>query len=119
MKPVASLLIRSAIGFAFSVLLVRPAYSHGGGLDAYGCHHDRKVGHRGSLGGQFFSSKEEMLKRLKNASISANSTQNKFENRDGIKFKRLLIASHSMINDGSLGGGNFGLSLRRKYILTQ
>ena len=68
MKSVASLLIWFAIGFALSLLLVRPAYPHGGGLDAYGCHHDRKAGgyhcHRGSLAGQFFSSKEEMLKKL-------------------------------------------------------
>jgi endonuclease YncB( thermonuclease family) len=41
------------------------SFAHGGGLDAYGCHHDRKLGgyhcHRGPLAGQAFSSKEEML----------------------------------------------------------
>ena len=44
------------------------SFAHGGGLDAYGCHHDRKQGgyhcHRGSLAGQTFSSKEEMLRVL-------------------------------------------------------
>ena len=68
MNSVASLLIWFAIGFVLSLLLVRPAYPHGGGLDAYGCHHNRKLGgyhcHRGPLAGQFFSSEEEMLKKL-------------------------------------------------------
>jgi hypothetical protein len=45
-----------------------PAYPHGGGLNAYGCHHNRKAGgyhcHRGQLAGQSFGSKEEMLKKL-------------------------------------------------------
>ena len=63
------MLLWFAIGFALSLLLIaHHAYPHGGGLDAYGCHHDRKAGgyhcHRGPLAGQFFSSKEEMLKKL-------------------------------------------------------
>lgn len=41
---------------------------HGGGLDAYGCHNNRKAGgyhcHRGPLAGQSFQSKEEMLRQL-------------------------------------------------------
>ena len=45
------------------------AFSHGGGLDSYGCHNNRKEGgyhcHRGELKGQTFSSKEEMLKTKK------------------------------------------------------
>jgi len=45
------------------------AWAHGGGLDSYGCHHNRKAGgyhcHRGPLAGQQFASKEEMLKQLK------------------------------------------------------
>ena len=68
MKP-ASLFLWLAIGFALSLLLIaHHAYPHGGGLDAYGCHHDRKAGgyhcHRGPLAEQFFSSKEEMIKKL-------------------------------------------------------
>ncbi len=43
--------------------------AHGGGLDAYGCHHNRKLGgyhcHRGSLAGRAFASKEEMLRVLR------------------------------------------------------
>jgi len=43
--------------------------AHGGGLDRYGCHHNRKQGgyhcHRGELAGQHFQSKEEMLKVLR------------------------------------------------------
>ena len=42
---------------------------YGGGLDAYGCHNNRKTGgyhcHRGILAGESFSSKEEMLQKLK------------------------------------------------------
>jgi len=46
-----------------------PAWGHGGGLDGYGCHHNRKAGgyhcHRGPLAGQSFATKEEMLQKLK------------------------------------------------------
>lgn len=53
-----------------------PAFGHGGGLDSYGCHHNRKAGgyhcHRGPMAGQSFSSKQEMLaKRGKADSPSA------------------------------------------------
>ncbi len=44
------------------------ALAHGGGLDGYGCHHNRKAGgyhcHRGPLAGQSFASKADMLKEL-------------------------------------------------------
>ena len=44
-------------------------FAHGGGLDAYGCHHDRKQGgyhcHRGELAGMAFASHAEMLQTLK------------------------------------------------------
>ena len=40
--------------------------AHGGGLDAYGCHHNRKAGgyhcHRGEFAGMSFASQAEMLK---------------------------------------------------------
>jgi hypothetical protein len=39
-----------------------------GGLDAHGCHHNRKAGgyhcHRGQFAGQSFNSKDEMLQKL-------------------------------------------------------
>ena len=45
------------------------ALGHGGGLDGYGCHHNRKHGgyhcHRGLLAGQHFSSKASMLQELR------------------------------------------------------
>jgi len=67
-----------SIGFFLSFLIALPAYPHGGGLDAYGCHHDRKAGgyhcHRGPLAGQSFESKEEMLKKL--AKQKTNSESN-------------------------------------------
>ena len=50
------------------VLTAGPVLAHSGGLDAYGCHHDRKHGgyhcHRGPLAGQEFASKDEMLATL-------------------------------------------------------
>ena len=53
-----------AVAFAFTT----PVFPHGGGLDAYGCHHNRKAGgyhcHRGQFAGQSFSSQDEMLKKL-------------------------------------------------------
>lgn len=51
-----------------SSLLTAFAWAHGGGLDAYGCHHNRRLGgyhcHRGPFAGQSFESKAAMLKRL-------------------------------------------------------
>jgi len=45
------------------------AEAHGGGLDKYGCHHNRKLGgyhcHKGQFAGAHFKSKVEMLKSLK------------------------------------------------------
>ena len=54
------------LGFVFLFLTeASPVYPHGGGLDAYGCHHDRKRGgyhcHKGQFAGRSFASKEEML----------------------------------------------------------
>lgn len=62
-------IIQLAFGLGLFLCAVIPAYPHGGGLDAYGCHHNRKAGgyhcHRGPLAGQSFGSKEAMLERLK------------------------------------------------------
>jgi hypothetical protein len=55
------------------ILLHQPqrVIAHGGGLDSYGCHNDRRAGeyhcHRGSLAGRTFRSQSEMLKALKSA----------------------------------------------------
>ena len=50
-------------------LLPSLSFGHGGGLDSYGCHHNRKAGgyhcHQGSFAGQYFSSKEDMLQKMK------------------------------------------------------
>lgn len=44
------------------------AFPHGGGLDGYGCHHNRKVGgyhcHQGPRAGRSYSSQEEMRDEL-------------------------------------------------------
>ena len=58
-----------AVMTVFCFANIPTAWSHGGGLDSYGCHHNRKAGgyhcHRGSLAGQHFNSKAEMLGQLK------------------------------------------------------
>ena len=43
MKP-ASLLLWCVVNISFLLLVAIPGYPHGGGLDANGCHHDRKRG---------------------------------------------------------------------------
>lgn len=47
-------------------LVALPASAHGGGLDRYGCHKDRKAGayhcHRGVLAGRTFASQQAMLR---------------------------------------------------------
>jgi endonuclease YncB( thermonuclease family) len=56
------LLALQAVAVAFLPLA---AWSHGGGIDRYGCHHDRKQGgyhcHQGEFAGRSFSSQAEML----------------------------------------------------------
>jgi hypothetical protein len=55
-------------GVVLIALFAQPpaASAHGGGLDSYGCHNDRKAGlyhcHRGPCQGQTFESKTEMLR---------------------------------------------------------
>ena len=75
---------RSLLWFLIGVASVCAAfavvYAHGGGLDAHGCHHNRKAGgyhcHRGPLPGQSFSSKDEMLRQL-NAGARAKGAETK------------------------------------------
>jgi hypothetical protein len=62
------------------------AYAHGGGLDSYGCHHNRKAGgyhcHRGALAGQSFASQDEMLRKLgsdKRSTEEKKRISNKFQ----------------------------------------
>ncbi len=47
------------------------AVAHGGGLDGYGCHHNRKQGgyhcHRGENAGKQYATKADMLKDLPKA----------------------------------------------------
>jgi hypothetical protein len=61
-------IVQLAFGLGLFLCAILPAYPHGGGLDAYGCHHSRKAGgyhcHRGPLAGQSFASQDEMLKKL-------------------------------------------------------
>jgi DNA uptake protein ComE-like DNA-binding protein len=60
------------IPLLISALALTPVlgHSHSGGLDAYGCHNDRKVGgyhcHQGQSAGKAFSSQQKMEEGLKN-----------------------------------------------------
>lgn len=61
-----------------------PAFGRGGGLDSYGCHHNRKAGgyhcHRGPLAGQSFASKDGMLSRLKRKESSGTTKRRAEQN---------------------------------------
>src|SRR5713226_10705478 len=58
-------LLLSILGLPLAPLTAEP---HGGGLDTYGCHNDRKHGdyhcHQGPLAGQSYSSQQDMLVAL-------------------------------------------------------
>ena len=78
MKLLSSLVVSLVLAATFTPTR---ALAHGGGLDAYGCHHNRKAGgyhcHRGPLAGQSFGSKDEMLavlnsKKKSNADVQTN-----------------------------------------------
>ena len=62
-------------------VLIFPATiaAHSGGLDAYGCHHDRKASgyhcHHGPLAGKSFRSKAEIRKALEEQSPKRSSTK--------------------------------------------
>jgi hypothetical protein len=62
------LIVQLAFGLGLFLCAILPAYPHGGGLDTYGCHHNRKAGgyhcHRGPFSGQSFASQDEMLKNI-------------------------------------------------------
>ena len=64
MKNIAYLLAAMLLTTA-----ITDASAHGGGLDSYGCHNNRKVGnyhcHRGEFAGKTFASKDAMLKALR------------------------------------------------------
>jgi hypothetical protein len=62
------LIVQFAFGLGLLLATILPANPHGGGLDSYGCHHNRKAGgyhcHRGPLAGQSFASQDEMLRKV-------------------------------------------------------
>jgi len=83
------------------------AFAHGGGLDSYGCHHDRKRGgyhcHRGPLAGQYFSSKAEMLRALRGRSSTYDSRKSYYSNpndKDCSDFSTWEEAQQFFIDNG-------------------
>ena len=81
MHVAAALVSWTSMALMLSLLPATPTYPHGGGLDAYGCHNNRKAGgyhcHRGPLAGEVFASKAEMLEKLKKASSTAEAAPEK------------------------------------------
>ncbi len=67
--------------FVFLVTSSGSALAHGGGLDSYGCHNDRKRGgyhcHRGQFAGESFSSKAEMLQATQKSTEESNKEKQK------------------------------------------
>jgi len=59
----------SFVLFALGIAASTDCAAHSGGLDAYGCHHNRKQGgyhcHRGEMAGQSFASQQQMLDQLR------------------------------------------------------
>ena len=95
------------------LLLIIPAVcqAHGGGLDGYGCHHNRKQGgyhcHRGAMAGRSFASKAEMLEELEGTrSLPAQSLTGEMAGACGAKTlcKQMLTCEEAMhyLNDCGL-----------------
>ena len=65
--------VKLALALLVGLIASNDAIAHGGGLDAYGCHNDKKNGnyhcHRGPFAGMVFSSKAEALKYFNAQSI--------------------------------------------------
>lgn len=64
------------LGAVLILLPLSDAWAHGGGLDGYGCHHNRKAGgyhcHRGPFAGQAFTSQADMLQQLEHREAPQN-----------------------------------------------
>jgi hypothetical protein len=64
----AQVALAGLLSFYAVMLTTGHVHAHGGGLDAHGCHHDRKNGgyhcHQGPFAGQSFVSKSDMLTAL-------------------------------------------------------
>jgi hypothetical protein len=65
---IAQVFLALLLSLTTVLLSAGPLHAHSGGLDAYGCHHDRKHGgyhcHQGPFAGQAYVSKQEMLNAL-------------------------------------------------------
>ena len=74
--------MKNALTLAVLGCLFFPTHSfaHGGGLDAYGCHYNRKRGgyhcHKGALAGMSFPGQKEMLQFLQSSQPDTDKEQN-------------------------------------------
>ena len=78
---IADTLRTGGLAFLLAAAFTTPVFGHGGGLDGYGCPHNRKAGgyhcHRGPLAGQSFASKNEMLSSLQKKESGGKTKQRK------------------------------------------
>lgn len=102
-----------AAQIAFTLLLMLPslALAHGGGLDGYGGHNNRKLGgyhfHRGPLAGNHYASKSEALDALSSgggnkASVATMPPPPKSETRTGAANSAQLIGVASVIDGDTI-----------------
>ncbi len=82
-------------------LLGLPAWPHGGGLDAHGCHHNRVHGgyhcHQGAFKGSMFDSQAEMLQALE---ASAPAVVQEFTGRVvGVSDGDTITVVHSSVHE--------------------
>ena len=75
------------VAAAIALALSAGVLAHGGGLDGYDCHHNRKAGgyhcHRGALAGESFGSQQEMIARIAKAAPAPARKATKGEVRNG------------------------------------
>jgi len=71
----------SVVLIAFALIVPASVQAHGGGLDGYGCHHNRKQGgyhcHRGEFAGQSFESQAQMLEKAKSKKNTERPSKSK------------------------------------------
>jgi len=71
--------MKRALALVLLQSLPASARAHGGGLDGYGGHHNRKAGgyhvHRGTLAGKHYANQADMLQDLKKQAPKAEAAQ--------------------------------------------
>ena len=86
---IAQVFLALLLSLTTVLLSAGPLHAHSGGLDAYGCHHNRKHGgyhcHRGPLAGQSYASKQEMLNTLEALNQEPNESNQPNDHPDWLQ----------------------------------